>query len=546
MMIIVVPDSSRDSIVSRRMLWALFLIAASVFVFYSNTWRKAFLFGDDEELILRNVYLQDWRHLPKLLTQHTLGGAGLVSNFYRPAQMLLYFLLVQIFGVKPWPFVLANVLIHIGCAALLFILMSRLLPEPPDEADRGAGRPGASRIAALAACVLLWALHPIHVEAVANINGTADPLALFWMLAAFLFFHGSRSFLSLSCFALALFSKESAIIFPLLPAAYDLIFRPKETSWKRHLPYWILAAAYMALRVWILNIPTSLNFYAQSNLYTENFAYRFYTLLSVMGKGLSLLFWPAGLHPERSWPIFTGFWNFPVVLSFSVLLFLLLLGLFSLRRNPVASFGVFWFFAAYVPVSNLWAKINAIFWEHWFYAPSVGLCLALASVVAGRSPLIQKRFAALCFPILLLLGWRTRVQNDLWRNAETFSGALVRYEPDSAKNWTHYAMVLAEKKKNEEAERAYLRAIALSDQYPQTRHNLANLYRQMGNVEGAVRQYEIALAMNPNFYFSRLALAEIHLQRGDVRAALIQLKEALKTYPHLPQVEGLVRQLEKK
>jgi len=515
---------------TKKILW-LCLVAAGVFVSYSNVFHNGFLYGDDEELILRNAYLQDWRYLPRLLSQQTRAGSGISSNFYRPLQGLAYFLLIQGFGMKPWPLQLLNILLHAFNAVCLMLLIQRLtlLEDAP-----------------AAVLTLLWALHPIHVEAVANINGTADPLSAGCMLAGLWMFLQGNARISLLCFALSLFSKESACIFPLLLVSYDLLSRGRVFLWKKHLPYWLLLGGYLVFHQTCLNLPKTLNFYSQSNPFTENFFCRLYTLFSVFGKGLSLLIRPSELHPERAWPAFASFWFPPVFISFAVLCGLLFLGFSHLKRKSVLSFGIAWFFISYLPMSNLWAKINALFWEHWFYLPSAGLCLALAAWAARFSRSIREKTAVVCLPLLLLLGWQTLVQNRIWRDPETFGKAVLRYESGSARTWNNYAMALTDAKKYGEAVAAYRRAIVLRDDYPQTHHNLGNLYRHMGDVQAAFREYRRALEMDPKFYFSRLALGEMFLQSGNVGEGTRQLEEALLIYPHLPRVRQLLNQLKRR
>lgn len=511
-----------------RKSWPALVVGLAAFAVYANVFQNSFLYGDDETLILRNAFLRDWRHLPDLLAQHTLAGVGLASRFYRPVQMVLYSLLVHAFGLQAWPLQLLNLSLHAAGAVLAYRLILDLT--------------GLSSEAA-AALALLWALHPIHVEAVANINGTADPLSVACLLAALLLYRRSRMGPAVGMFALALGSKEWALVLPPILLVHDtLLGRPLE--WRRHLPFWAALAAFFLLRSRVLSAAGAMDFYDKPNLFTEHFSYRVYTLSVVLGEGLKLLLWPSGLHPERAVPVFVSPWSAPVLVSAAVLGAMALGALAARRALPVFAFGVAWFFFAYFPMSNLVAKINSLFWEHWLYAPSLGLILALAAPAARLEARLQLRAAAACLPLLLLLGSRTWAQNRVWKDPEVFSRTILIHEPGSAKTWNNYAMALTDRSRHGEAIEAYRRAIAISDEYPQSHHNLANAFLQEGRVAEAETELHRALAMDPRFYFSHVALAQILLKRGDRKGALRELQEALRIYPHMPQVAELARRLE--
>ncbi|MBI4055626.1 MAG: tetratricopeptide repeat protein [Elusimicrobia bacterium] len=505
--------------------WVSLIVFLIPFIFYIPTFQNSFLYGDDEELILRNAYLRDWKHLPELLTDQTRAGAGLSSNFYRPTQMTLYFLLVQTAGLVPWAFQLLNIALHAGGSLLFFLLLQRWLPASPLLSLSG---------------VLLWALHPIHVEAVANINGTADPLALFLMLLSFWFFLCGRFKSAGLGYLLALLSKESAVILPLALVLYDRMQGQKENFLKRHRLFWVLAGLYLLLRLSLFNFAGALNFYPASNPFTENFSYRLYTLFSVLGGGFRMLCWPTGLYPEKGWPVFTTLWTPAVLTPLIVILGLLGAALYFSKRNPLVAFGILWFFVSYLPMSNLWAKINALFWEHWFYAPSLGLVLALLAGASRMRPKAQKLCALAMLFLALFLGPKTIRQIGIWKDPEIFGRTILQYERGSARVWNNYAMALMDAEKHGEAILAYRKAIGTSDVYPQTHHNLANLYRKTGNLPAAAREYQRALEIDPRFYFSRVALGELLIQTGREEAGVQQLREALEIYPHLPQVRSFL------
>ncbi|MBI4051173.1 MAG: tetratricopeptide repeat protein [Elusimicrobia bacterium] len=512
--------------------WPPLLILVAVFLTYSNIYSNSFLYGDDEFFILRNRYIREWRYLPKIFTTNIEAGSGSVTNFYRPIQLLHYSLIVRTFGDIPWPFHFTSVLYHAGNAILLYLLLCLLLGD------------SLSRQAA-AVLALLWALHPIHAEDLATANGLATPSHLFWMLVSlFLFLKAELETLRpllLRCLSflaasLALLCKESSVIFPALLSlthfsairSHRLPALPRKSIFARHAAFWTLSAGYVLLRLTLLDFGGTLNFYTQTNPFTENVSYRFYTLGTALAYGIKLLLWPAGLHPERSWPIFTSLWQPAVMVSWFAMLSLLFWGVWGWRKKPFLTAGIFWFFISYFPMSNVVAKINALFWEHWFYTPSIGLVLALGSLTRIRS------WPLAIFAVPFFLGIQTFQRNFLFRNQETYSRYILRHEPRSTKHWNNLAMTLADKKLYPEAVQAYLKAIRLSDEYHQTHHNLGNAYMAVGRYDLAELEFKTALKMDPKFYPSYLALGNLYLALKNKKRAIAAFEEALRIFPELP------------
>lgn len=521
--------------------WAAAL-AALVFLVYLRTFKHSFIYGDDEILILRNVFLERWEHLWALLTSQTREGSGVASNLYRPTQMFLYFLCVQAFGKVPQPIVFLNLAAHAGASVLLFAAVRRWA---------GLAAPAAAALAAL------WSMHPMHVEAVANINGSADPYHLFPMLGAALLFARGRVALAAGCYLVALGAKEAAIVFPGLALAWDLLVREERFDWKRHAPLWAVSAGYLAVRAQAVSVAKSVNFYETSNVFTEHFIYRLWTFFAVQGKGLALLLRPHDLHPENTVAVFTSP-AYPQVWIPLLVLSAFAAAAWRLRKaRPLFAFGAAWYVISYAPMSNLAAKINALFWEHWFYGPSIGLILAAAALLRGRGPKAQTRAAWAAGALAAVCAVYSFGQIAVWRDSATLFGHILRYEKESAKTWNNYAMGLADRERIEEAVKAYRRAIELSDTYPQTRHNLGNLLRDLGQarakagkldeantlLNAAAVNYRRAIELDPKFYFSRLSLAELLLQAGRRKEAIAQLEAALAAYPHLTQVRAALDRL---
>lgn len=192
--------------------------------------------SDDFPLIVANPRLQSWSlFFQNLLTPFFSFPANPQLHYWRPTTLLSYALELRLWGVSPWGFHLTNILLHTANTLLLYLLLKRFRPE-------GALPWTAS---------LLFLLHPAHGENIAWISGRTDLLAFLFLALSLLFrleYEERKRGLPLSLlfFALALLSKEAALLF--LPLLF-LLFPSKglKNRLLLLLPYLSLLPIYLFL-----------------------------------------------------------------------------------------------------------------------------------------------------------------------------------------------------------------------------------------------------------------------------------------------------------
>ena len=182
--------------------WLLPLTGLTLLI-YANSLSNGFVF-DDVPLIQDNQQIRSLREV----------GAIFGRQGYRPVRTLTYALNYGLFGLQPFYFHLTNVLLHAANGVLVFLLLRRLL-SGPRRALVGS---------------LVFVSHPAQTAAVAYVSGRKDLLACGFIVAGLLCFGAFRESrwkwafaASMACFALALFSKEVAVVFPLLLFAWDFV-----------------------------------------------------------------------------------------------------------------------------------------------------------------------------------------------------------------------------------------------------------------------------------------------------------------------------------
>ncbi|MBI1273513.1 MAG: tetratricopeptide repeat protein [Alphaproteobacteria bacterium] len=499
---------------------ALLLLALAVMAVYADVYDNAFLL-DDEFLILKNAFLRNWDSLGDIFTTSSTAGFGGTDNFYRPLQITLYLLVYQFAGASEPAFHFLNIMLHAANACLLLVLA------------RGLGfNPVAAFLAAL-----LWAVHPVHTEAVTYMSATADVLyAFFCLLGAAVLAHGParRAMLpACVCFIAGLLAKETAIIFPLL-AISVVSFRHEGAGRARALlatwPLWLIAAIYIALRFTLLDFD-GMDFYKTPNHYSEDMAVRVWTFLATLPAYLQMLFWPAGLHMEREFPVFASAAAGPVLGGAAIMLLasaLFVRGAFGKAGRGARSlgWGIFWAGAAYAPCTGILLPVNALVLEHWLYLPAAGLAIGAGEAVAvtlGRWRRAQSFAVIAALAVAATLGICTYRQNTVWRDAVTFYSHILRHESGVARVYNNLGMAYEERGDYARAVEQYRKAIALYDVYPQTHHNLAlALLRGPGaraHLAEAIAELQRAIEMDPGFFHAYGALADAYAAMGDAEQA---------------------------
>lgn len=489
------------------------------------------MFWDDNDFILNNEFIKDWQHFPKLFSENTIAGAGLSSDYWRP--VLSSFFSVEWHLWQDWApgYHFMSIVFHLANSILLFFILLYLFKK--------------KNIAGLTA--LIFAIHPLQTEAVSYAAGLGDPLHVFFMfLGIVLFMHAkdnNKSIFSSPAFwgsilayALALMSKEIAIIMPGLIFLVDIFYKEKgkiigrlKKSFVKILPFIAFAGLYIFLRATVFNFGNTFNLYKETNIFTESIAVRFFTFLKILTIYLSLIFVPVGLHMERSVSIENSLFSFQVLLGLLIFVILVYFALRQIKKRPIVTFGILWFFVAIIPMSNIIIPINGLLYEHWLYVPLIGIVISFLSLAFEivKKLNIKRIGTAVLVIFLIFLSVKTILRNADWRDPITFYKKTLIYAPDSYRIINNLGMSYADKRIYEEAEKTYKKAIELEPEMAVAYHNLGNLYINTNNHKRAEEYFKKAIEKDNDFIFSYYQLYNLYIKEGEEEKAL----EILNYYP---------------
>ncbi|KKS88141.1 MAG: hypothetical protein A3G02_01370 [Candidatus Yanofskybacteria bacterium RIFCSPLOWO2_12_FULL_44_13b] len=526
---------------------AVLMIAAG-FVYFFNLNNK--LFWDDSDWIINNIFVHEfsWTNIKFWFTHDVLAGVGLQSNYYRPFLFLTFALNYIVAGAQPLFWHLTSNFIHIANAILVFFLLRGL--------ELGISKSQKTAVAFLTA--LIFSIHPLQTEAVTYISGRGDLLVVFFMLLSLLFFDKAGTkylFLSLLSLILALLSRETAIIFPLLALVYYVSFRSEGRfirSIKQGLiklwPYFAVVFIYGILRLTVLNFQNTLNFYSAPNAYSENLLYRIFTFMHVLVDYFKLLLVPIGLHMERSMTVNTSLFQWPVWLGAGITAGILGIGYFFYKKNityfRIWLFGWGVFFIGLGPVSGI-TPINALIYEHWLYLPMIGfwfiVSFYLIQIFDNRNALLLKIQGRTLLVIalavyLLFFSFQSVKRNILWGKPVDFYKDILRYEPSSTRINNNLGNTYYNQGNIGEAEFYYRKAIESGDAFAQPYYNLGTILQSRGKIDEAVKLFDRAIEINPAFYYPYQNLAFIYAQRGDLTKAADNIEKLKMIIPNNPRV----------
>ena len=352
-----------------------------------------------------DLYIVAWNPLV-----HSISGVGrafaapywppdLGGQMYRPLPLATYAADWAIAGGHPAWFHALNLLWHAGVAVAVTALMLRL-PSPDGRGGQGVRTAGI--IAGL-----LFAVHPVHVEAVANVIGRGELMAALGVCLA-VYAAVVKDSIGWSALALAggLLSKENAAVAPGLIAWAWIVglSRPLRPRMMAYVGSWFaIVAVYVALRATVLHPYERLHAIAPVFL-GESFLAGRLTAIAALWDVLRLLILPITLRVDYSpaeRTIVHSLLDGRFVLGFACLALWAGLLVFAWRRERrVEAFGLGWIAIAFLPVANLLFSTGVLMAERTLYLPSVGVALALGAALA-RLPVDRVR---LVLGVLVLAG----------------------------------------------------------------------------------------------------------------------------------------------
>ncbi|QSQ13522.1 tetratricopeptide repeat protein [Myxococcus landrumensis] len=556
----------------------IFITALGV---YAGTLRNGLVY-DDNQLVVDNPWLRSLDGLGDAFVKPLFAfedspieqaERSHAEAYFRPFAHVLLFAGRTLFGTTAWPYHLLLMLLHAVASVGVGWLLRTCLRRPDGSLTAEA------EWAALAGA-LLFAVHPVHTEAVAWVSGCMDVSAtLLVLLGVRLMVAGPASWGRGGGAALLWFSglmfKEVAIVFPVVLWATDRAAGVRPASpglrgWAlRYAPLGLGLLGYAAFRLNAvgasLPVPGG---EARAGMYPVH-------TLALAGKLMGKLFWP---HPLVSTVPLRVLPEPAQVAVGLVLLVGLLVVLWWGRRETSAAFaGAVWLLAPLLPIFLLQFRGVESYAERFLYLPSVGFCLLVAVGLSWVLERWREHARALrlfvgglvaIFAVMTL--WRVPVWHDdisLWEDsvasvpeqpllraylgasylkARRAEDALPQLEiaarafPRNYKIQSDLAVAFALLGRFDESILQLERTLQLRPSAVVVVHNLGLALRRAKRLDEALMRFQEALRLAPQRVESHLEVGRTLLQMGRPAEAVAPFEEALRLRPELePARRGL-------
>lgn len=497
---------------------------------------------DDRYLILQNPYLQDWKNALLFFVRDVTQTSALetTSGYYRPVSMVFLQVMFHAFELAAWKYHLVNLILHAAnsiCVGMIALQVTK-----------------RERLSLLAA--VIFALHPVHVEAIVSINCYMGLLAALFALLATIFFalgkKSKRSFwlwLSITGYALSIFAKEEALFLPVILFVIGrFLSSDSKTGNTRQelldlIPWLTVAALYLLARHAFVASDAAFGFWEQNSQMnlkvpdslTGKIAGVFLTYFGY----IKLWFWP---HPLSPFHVLAA----PATMD-AWLIFILMTGVISLIiiatfRIHFMRFAWLWFFVALLLVANF-IPIGGMFSERLMYLPSVGLAWLSAYCLDALLRKTSQRVLRGLFLILaiVLLGssaasaaryaWSWQSNDAMWRRAN-------QIYPNEPHPLSQMAKAFYDEGDLLSAASYYEKAAALESDAEaaiELRRKAAQSYGIKRQFDRAIQQYKIILARHPAYWLGWFELGWTHYVSGDFEGAKKIYNELLERNPGYPR-----------
>ncbi|MFH1855790.1 MAG: tetratricopeptide repeat protein [Candidatus Omnitrophota bacterium] len=463
----------------------IIIIAVLSMVVYANSIGGAFV-SDDIVSIQKN---------------EAIGDASTWTKLSDPIHFLIY----RNAGLDARAYHIFNIIAHSAACVLVFFFLLNFFKT----------------VSAFFAA-LLFAVHPIHTEAVSWISGSDYLLITILLISSFLLYKRVTSLDNKKClyffagyagslflYATALFTKWDAVLYPLMLIGYDVVFN----KWRKNFKLW---SAYILLAAW----------FVLTNIHMLK--YRIVSVASDMkiNNGLTnpLFNMAYSLFSHTKlllWPVKLTFYHEPYVVSQTMLIFqifllilFLALWLFLFKKAKPAFFaiGIYILFlgATYSPVPISWLVA-----ERYLYLPSLGFVMLVAFLLE-KTIFVSPRRCSKGLPrggesngrvqeiviifLVIIIGTysiRTIFRNEDWKSRASLWRATVESSPLSPRAHNNMGDIYSLDGDLAAAANEFKKAIELKPDYADAYFNLGLTYDKMGEKQKAISYINKAIELKP-------------------------------------------------
>jgi protein O-mannosyl-transferase len=503
----------------KSLIWRTFF-ALLILAVYWHTLGNRFVW-DDLDVIVKNPLLQSLGNLPRLLLYEDRTGEC-ATGYYRPLTYLTFLLDRSVWGLNPLGFNISNIILHITVSLLFCSVLTNLFKS--------------EKLAYVA--TLIFALHPVASEAVNfHAGGRNTLLCAALILLTLLCYIKRRAIPALLCFIAAIFSKEFALLLPLIFFLYDRYLAKEKRSWSSYLPYAISIVCYLTIRSFAVTTRGNL-------LKTFQFSGILMTPQIVVSYLKNMLF---PLNLKIIYNLQPSIDAVSIGLC-SLLVAAVLAAAFVFRKRGEVAAAACWFFLFLIPVSGILPLGSALIADRYAYLSLMGFSLALAYLLCKLNVRVV---AAVLVPVCVCYVLVDLQRESLWKDMPSLYLQMTKDAPEKSIGFTNLGMYYYETGDLANAEK-YLEqscsknGIVIHDAY----QYLSAVYWEENQYDKALSVLKKLMEIEPENPQSYIMASKIYQSKGDAANAKLYHDKVEAMFPGIDammqqRVAALCREAEK-
>ena len=432
-------------------------------------------------------------------------------------QQITNSLIYKFFGLNPIAYHALNVLIHAINGILVFFLLKLFFDARPSLFG-----------------ALIFAVHPIHTEAISWISGRSYALGTTFLLCSFLLYQSSSAgnkikvgkyIFSLLFHIASVFTAWYGWLYPGMLMLYDITYKRYKKTWKLWIPFIAAIIAWWLTKNFYSSISDRLNLvqeYTGSGEITNpifNIAWSIFNYAKLLLCPTHLVFYrELNIHSKEL-----------LMLTLCVLALIIFISpvLFKKSKPLFFALGIFVLFLSptYSPIS-----IVTLLAERYCYLPSIGFCMLVAFILQRYMPTdkLRKTITVLLVIVISAYSIRTIIRNNDWRDNKTFWQVTIKDSLDNPKGYKNLAGTLLVQGNPDNAIILYKKALELKPDFTDAYNDLAAAYTMIGENQLAIENYKKALEINPSHPEANANLGSVYYSLRNYKQAIAAYEKALK------------------
>jgi tetratricopeptide (TPR) repeat protein len=493
----------------------LFYIILAFVVFGKST--QFFLGKLDEDLLIINQlsFLSNFNNILQTFSRDAfLNETGI---FYRPLQTISYMFDVRFFSERGSIFFITNIILHILVCSLLYFLLILL------DFNKLSSKILTS----------FYLVSPLFVHSVAWAPARGDLLIGLTGILSFIFFikflrtNNDKFFVGLLLsFTAAIFSKETALVIPVVLLVWYFLFERESTKVTR-LKFGMLSIGtatitiiYLFLRSQVVKTPAGL------------FNIDFYAIirnLLTFPEFIAKFLLPLNLSPMPGFALMVS-----ILGIFLMIVFLLIIIKLPPKQKKLSFFGLFWFILFTAPGALYIHPLNFGFdyLEHRAYLPLIGIIIMLAAFLDWASTINNRiYFNSATAALVFIFGIYSFFYLEHYREPVAFYDRVLKTNPSCAIAYFAKGSYFTKTEEHDKAIENYDMALRLLPDYAVAYLNKGISLYMMNDKPGSILQYDKAIKYDRNLPQAHFVRGVAYNDLGNTENALNDFNLAIKLLP---------------